>query len=126
MTSKKQQCPKWVVVAAHEFTKMIRHLELRSIHQAAKALHVNYRTLVKLDETNPDPSIKIETLMSIWHSLEIYASGVQSPDRAFEESLLLGESMMCIIRTFPVSPRLSDQASESISRHTDRMKNQNR
>ena len=82
MNSKKRQCPEWVVVASHEFMKMIHHLELRSIYNASKELHINYRTLRKLDERNPDASLSIEKLMEIWHSLEVFATLVQSPERA--------------------------------------------
>ena len=38
MKSKKRQCHEWVAVAACEFVKIIRHLGLKSISQAAKEL----------------------------------------------------------------------------------------
>ena len=107
MKQKKQQCPEWVVVASHEFMKMIRHLELKSINNASKELHVNYRTLRKLDERNPDPSLSLEKLMEIWHSLEVFATLVQSPERAGEESRIIAESLMCVVRTFSIEKLLN-------------------
>lgn len=107
MNSKKRQCPEWVVVASHEFMKMIHHLELRSIYNASKELHINYRTLRKLDESNPDASLSIEKLMEIWHSLEVFATLVQSPERAGEESRIIADSLMCIVRTFSVNKLLN-------------------
>lgn len=87
--------------------KMIRHLELKSINIASKELHVNYRTLRKLDERNPDPSLSLEKLMEIWHSLEVFATLVQSPERAGEESRIIAESLMCVVRTFSVEKLLN-------------------
>lgn len=110
MKSKKQQCPEWLVVASHEFMKMIRHLELRSIFNASKELHVNYRTLRKLDVNNPDSSLSLEKLMEIWHSLEVFATLVQSPERADEESRIIADSLMCIVRTFSVDKLLNSVA----------------
>ena len=106
MKSKKRQCHEWVAVAACEFMKIIRHLGLKSISQAAKELDINYRTLKKLDERHPDSSLTLEKLMEIWHSLEVFASVIQSPERAVEESRFISDSMMRIMRSFPLNSRL--------------------
>ena len=84
MGSNKRQNHEWVVVAAREFMKIIRYLGLKSINQASKELHINYRTLKKLDERKPDPTLKLESLFGIWNSLKVFAI-VQSPERAVEE-----------------------------------------
>ena len=79
MGSNKRQNHEWVVVAAREFMKIIRYLGLKSINQASKELHINYRTLKKLDERKPDPTLKLESLFGIWNSLKVFAI-VQSPE----------------------------------------------
>lgn len=106
MKSEKRQCPQWVVVAAHEFMKMVRHLNLKSINNASKELHLNYRTLRKLDMRRPDPSLTLEMVMKVWHSLDVFATVIQSPDRADEEHRLVAESMMRIVGSFPLSAGL--------------------
>ena len=108
MESRKRQSHEWVAVAAREFTRIIRHLGLRSISHASAELGINYRTLKKLDERHPDQTLTLEKLMEIWHSLETYAAIIQSPERAVEESRMLTDSMMLIIRCFPLNPRLQD------------------
>ena len=109
MESKKRQSHLWVAVAAHEFMKIIRHLGLKSINQASKELGINYRTLKKLDERDPDPTLTLEKLMEIWNALETFAMVIQSPDRAAEESRLIADSMMRITRSFPLTSRLLDK-----------------
>lgn len=96
----------WVSVAACEFMKIVRHLGLRSINQASKELGINYRTLRKLDVRNPDPTLTLEKLMEIWHSLEVFASLVQSPECTEEESRMISDSFMNIVRAFPVTSQL--------------------
>ena len=109
MGSNKRQNHEWVVVAAREFMKIIRYLGLKSINQASKELHINYRTLKKLDERHPDETLTLEKVMEIWHSLHVFASVIQSPERAVEESRFIADSLMCIIRCFPVNSRLQDE-----------------
>ena len=109
MESKKRQSHLWVAVAAHEFMKIIRHLGLKSINQASKELGINYRTLKKLDERDPDPTLTLVKLMEIWNALETFAIVIQSPDRAAEESRLIADSMMRITRSFPLTSRLLDK-----------------
>ncbi len=106
MESRERHSHSWVAVAACEFTKFIRHLGFRSISQAAVELGINYRTLKKLDERHPDPTLTLEKLMEIWHSLEVFASVMQSPERAVEESRIVADSMMRIMRSFPLNSRL--------------------
>ena len=102
MGSNKRQNHEWVVVAAREFMKIIRYLGLKSINQASKELHINYRTLKKLDERKPDPTLKLESLFGIWNSLKVFAI-VQSPERALEEERLIADSLMCISACFNLS-----------------------
>lgn len=109
MESRKRQSHEWVAVAAREFTKIIRHLGLRSISEASIELCINYRTLKKLDERNPDPTLTLEKVMCIWHALETYAIVVQSPDRASEESRIIADSLMSIARGFPLNPMILDK-----------------
>ena len=99
MGSNKRQNHEWVVVAAREFMKIIRYLGLKSINQASKELHINYRTLKKLDERKPDPTLTLESLFGIWNSLKVFAI-VQSPERAVEEWRLIADSLMCIAGRF--------------------------
>ena len=99
MKSRKRQHHEWVAVAAREFMKIIRHLGFRSINQASQELHINYRTLKKLDERNPDPTLTLESLLGIWHSLKMFAI-FQSPERAVEERRLIADSLMCIAGCF--------------------------
>ena len=99
MKSRKRQHHEWVAVAAREFMKIIRHLGFRSINQASQELHINYRTLKKLDERNPDPTLTLESLLGIWHSLKMFAI-FQSPERAVEEWRLIADSLMCIAGRF--------------------------
>ena len=106
MESKKRQSHEWVAVAAHEFMKIIRHLGLKSINQASVELGINYRTLKKLDERDPDPTLTLVKLMEIWRALEAFAMVIQSPDRAAEESRLIADSMMRITRSFPLTSHL--------------------
>ena len=115
MESTKRQGHEWVAVAAREFMKIIRHLGLRSISQASVELGINYRTLKKLDERHPDPSLTLEKLMEIWHSLEAFAAVIQSPDRAVEESRTIGDSLMRIMRCFPLNPRLQGKVGTACS-----------
>ena len=115
MKSTKRQCHEWVAVAACEFVKIIRHLGLKSISQAAKELDINYRTLKKLDERHPDSSLTLEKLMEIWHSLEVFASVIQSPERAVEESRFISDSMMRIMRSFPLNSRLQGKVGAACS-----------
>ena len=102
MGSNKRQNHEWVVVAAREFMKIIRYLGFRSINQASKELHINYRTLKKLDERNPDPTLTLESLLGIWHSLKMFAI-FQSPERAVEGKRLIADSLMCISDCFNLS-----------------------
>ena len=102
MGSNKRQNHEWVVVAAREFMKIIRYLGFRSINQASKELHINYRTLKKLDERKPDPTLTLESLLGIWNSLKVFAI-VQSPERALEEERLIADSVMCISECFNLS-----------------------
>ena len=102
MGSNKRQNHEWVVVAAREFMKIIRYLGLKSINQASKELHINYRTLKKLDERKPDPTLTLESLFGIWNSLKVFAI-VQSPERAVEEERLIADSLMCISECFNLS-----------------------
>lgn len=97
-----RQNHEWVVVAAREFMKIIRYLGLKSINQASKELHINYRTLKKLDERKPDPTLTLESLFGIWNSLKVFAI-VQSPERAVEEERLIADSLMCISECFNLS-----------------------
>ena len=118
MESRKRQSHEWVAVAAREFTKMIRHLGLRSINHAANELGINYRTLKKLDDRHPDPTLTLEMVMSIWHALEVFAVIIQSSERPEEVSRMLGDSLMQIVRSYSLNPRLQD-AVEAIA--TDRV-----
>ena len=118
MGSNKRQNHEWVVVAAREFMKIIRYLGFRSINQASKELHINYRTLKKLDERHPDPTLTMEKVMSIWHALEVFAVIIQSSERPEEVSRMLGDSLMQIVRSYSLNPRLQD-AVEAIA--TDRV-----
>ena len=102
MKSRKRQHHEWVAVAAREFMKIIRHLGFRSINQASQELHINYRTLKKLDERKPDPTLTLESLFGIWNSLKVFAI-VQSPERAVEEERLIADSLMCISECFNLS-----------------------
>ena len=102
MKSRKRQHHEWVAVAAREFMKIIRYLGLKSINQASKELHINYRTLKKLDERKPDPTLTLESLFGIWNSLKVFAI-VQSPERAVEEERLIADSLMCISECFNLS-----------------------
>lgn len=106
METGKRQNHSWVTVAAREFMKIIRHLGLRSINQASKELGINYRTLRKLDVRNPDPTLSLEKLMEIWRSLEVFASLIQSPEYAAEESRMIADSLMHIARAFPITSQL--------------------
>lgn len=118
MESRKRQSHEWVAVAAREFTKIIHHLGLRSINHAANELGINYRTLKKLDERHPDPTLTMEKVMSIWHALEVFAVIIQSSERPEEVRRMLGDSLMQIVRSFSLNPRLQD-AVEAIA--TDRV-----
>ena len=102
MKSRKRQHQEWVAVAAREFMKIIRHLGFRSINQASQELHINYRTLKKLDERNPNPTLTLESLLGIWHSLKMFAI-FQSPERAVEGKRLIADSLMCISDCFNLS-----------------------
>ena len=115
MESRERHSHSWVAVAACEFTKFIRHLGFRSISQAAVELGINYRTLKKLDERHPDPTLTLEKLMEIWHSLEVFASVMQSPERAVEESRIVADSMMRIMRSFPLNSRLQGKVGAACS-----------
>lgn len=108
MESRKRQSHEWVAVAAREFTKMIRHLGLRSINHAANELGINYRTLKKLDDRHPDPTLTLEMVMSIWHALEVFAVIIQSSERPAEVSRMLSDSLMQISRSYSLNPRLQD------------------
>ena len=114
MGSNKRQNHEWVVVAAREFMKIIRYLGLKSINKASKELHINYRTLKKLDERNPDPTLTLESLLGIWNSLKVFAI-VQSPERAVEESRFISDSMMRIMRSFPLNSRLQGKGGAACS-----------
>ena len=114
MGSNKRQNHEWVVVAAREFMKIIRYLGLKSINQASKELHINYRTLKKLDERNPNPTLTLESLLGIWHSLKMFAI-FQSPERAVEESRFISDSMMRIMRSFPLNSRLQGKVGAACS-----------
>ena len=102
MKSRKRQHHEWVAVAAREFMKIIRHLGFRSINQASQELHINYRTLKKLDERHPDPTLTLEKTMAIWDSLGLYVA-IHSPERAVEEWRLIADSLMCISECFNLS-----------------------
>lgn len=115
MESKKRQYHLWVAVASREFMKIIHHLGLRSISKAAQELGINYRTLKKLDERHPDETITLEKVMEIWHALYVFATIIQSPDRAVEESLLIQDSLMQIMESFPLSEKLQEQVKNSCS-----------
>ena len=124
MGSNKRQNHEWVVVAAREFMKIIRYLGFRSINQASKELHINYRTLKKLDERNPDPTLTLESLLGIWNSLKVFAI-VQSPERAVEEERLIADSLMCISECFNLSSSVQgifgDSATDMVgSQSSDR------
>lgn len=108
MESRKRQSHEWVAVAAREFTKMIRHLGLRSINHAANELGINYRTLKKLDDRHPDATLTLEMVMSIWHALEVFAVIIQSSERPAEVSRMLSDSLMQISRSYSLNPRLQD------------------
>ena len=99
MKSRKRQHHEWVAVAAREFMKIIRHLGFRSINQASQELHINYRTLKKLDERHPDPTLTLEKMMAIWSSLGSYVA-IHSRERAVEEWRLIADSLMCIAGRF--------------------------
>ena len=102
MKSRKRQHQEWVAVAAREFMKIIRHLGFRSINQASQELHINYRTLKKLDERHPDPTLTLEKTMAIWSSLGLYVT-IHSPERAVEGKRLIADSLMCISDCFNLS-----------------------
>ena len=112
MGSNKRQNHEWVVVAAREFMKIIRYLGLKSINKASKELHINYRTLKKLDERKPDPTLTLESLLGIWNSLKVFAI-VQSPERAVEEERLIADSLMCISECFNLSSSVQDIFGDS-------------
>ena len=124
MKSRKRQHHEWVAVAAREFMKIIRHLGFRSINQASQELHINYRTLKKLDERNPDPTLTLESLLGIWHSLKMFAI-FQSPERAVEGKRLIADSLMCISDCFNLSSSVQgifgDSATDMVgSQSSDR------
>ena len=114
MKSRKRQHHEWVAVAAREFMKIIRHLGFRSINQASQELHINYRTLKKLDERHPDPTLTLEKAMAIWDSLGLYVT-IYSPERAVEESRFITDSMMRIMRSFPLNSRLQGKVGAACS-----------
>ena len=116
MESKKRPNPAWVVVASHEFMKILKHLGMRSINEASRQLRINYRTLRKLASDKPDPTLTLEKMMMIWHSFHAYAVYIQSPDRAREEAQFIADSLARIMQAFPIPDGLQEDVIASVQK----------
>jgi hypothetical protein len=81
----------WVAVAAREFHRIQTRWGLSSRREIARLLHINARTLAKLDCAHPDPTLSIESVIRIYNSLFLlvpyeFRASAQKEEKEFIEA----------------------------------------
>ncbi len=93
----------WIATAANEIYQIQIRWKLTSCRQFSKKLHVNARTLSKLNPRCPDGTLRLETLDRIYSILiALLCIEFCEEEKIEEEYLLLIESRARIMRS--VSP----------------------
>lgn len=72
LTTKRKE--PWVVVAAHELHRIQEKWGIRSRRSLANTLHINARTLAKLDIRHPDKTLSVGSVIRIFNSLIFLAA----------------------------------------------------
>ncbi len=98
----------WITTAAEEIREIQIRWRLTSFRLFSKKLHVNARTLSKLNPRNPDGTLRLETLDRIYSILiALLCSEFCEVERIKEEYVLLVESRIRILRSVvPLPPAI--------------------
>ena len=87
---------KWIMIASDEVWKIQKRWRLLSFRQLSECLHIDRRTLSKLDHHHPDGTLTLETLDRIYFT----------PEEAKEEYRRLVDSRIRILMCSEISPRV--------------------
>ncbi|MBP3517080.1 MAG: hypothetical protein J6K31_01455 [Parabacteroides sp.] len=106
---------KWIQVASDEMRQIRKRWGLLSFRQLAACLHIDRRTLSKLDCRHPDGTLTLETLDRIYATL-LYLSSFHFPrEEVDEEQHRLAHSRIRIVMCSEISPEVVEQVGRIIS-----------
>lgn len=95
----------WVVIASHELLRIQNRWGLASRRQLSMTLHINPRTLAKLNHRCPDRTLRVETLLRIYNCFMALVPIAVSPGRRSEEERLITESLLKVLRHIAPIPQ---------------------
>lgn len=100
---------KWIMIASDEVWKIQRRWRLLSFRQLSECLHIDRRTLSKLDHHHPDGTLTLETLDRIYATFMYLCPVYFTPEEAEEEYRRLVNSRIRILMCSEISPRVLAQ-----------------
>ena len=96
---------KWIMIASDEVWKIQKRWRLLSFRQLSECLHIDRRTLSKLDHHHPDGTLTLETLDRIYATFMYLCPVYFTPEEAKEEYRRLVDSRIRILMCSEISPR---------------------
>lgn len=106
----------WLATAADLIHKIRVRWKLTSDRSFSQRLHINARTVAKLNRFHPDNSLKFETVMDIFRSmLLIIPMQEWSATRSAEEYRMIHNDMLTVINAkVPVPKGILDDIAEAV------------
>ena len=94
---------KWIVVASDEVWQIQKRWRLLSFRRMSECLHIDRRTLSKLDHRHPDGTLTLETLDRIYATFIHLCPVYFTPEEVEEEHRKLADSRIRIMMCSEVS-----------------------
>lgn len=104
----------WIVVAAYEMSLIRKRWKIFSWRQFAEELHIDRRTLSKLDARHLDDSLMLETLDRIYAALLLLCPVRFTAEEMDEEYSLLVRSRIRILMCSEVHPEIRKLLEDGI------------
>ena len=108
----------WLVTAADLIYKIRVRWKLTSDLSFSQKLHINPRTVAKLNRFHPDSSLKFETVMGIFRSLLLIIPFQEwSESRNTEEYRMIHDDMMAVVNArIPVPKGIREDIADAIEK----------
>lgn len=100
---------KWILVASDEIRQIQKRWGLLSFRQLSACLHIDRRTLSKLNRHHPDGTLTLETLDRIYATLLYLYPTYFTREEAEEELHRLVNSRIRILMCSDISPKIKEQ-----------------
>lgn len=97
---------KWILIASYEIREIQKRWGLLSVRQLAECLHIDRRTLSKLDYHHPDGTLTLETLDRIYATFLYLCPSYFIKEEAEEERRRLVDSRIRILMCSAINSKI--------------------